>query len=96
VLFSIYPDVDTLHETHVNIEDEGVMLTCVSVNARSSTPEGCDANGAMEIGDGRWFVARSKEEDVVKFRSWTKGADASRNRFRRGAIGKRQAWHPNC
>ena len=49
VLLPIHPNVDTLHEAHIRIEVEGLMLPRVRVDACSSTLNICNTNKAIEI-----------------------------------------------
>ena len=44
VLFPIQPDVHTLHETHIDVEEEGSSGASVSVCACSGTLECCHTN----------------------------------------------------
>ena len=59
VPLSVHPNVDTLHETHVHIKEEGVPLTTARVDARSRTPDVSSTNEALEVVDRRIFGARS-------------------------------------
>ena len=51
VLLPIHPNVDTLHEAHIRIEGEGLMMPRVSVDSCSSTLDFCNTNRAFEVGD---------------------------------------------
>jgi hypothetical protein len=51
VLLPIHPNVDTLHEAHIRIEVEGLMLPRASVDSCSSTLDFCNTNRAFEVGD---------------------------------------------
>jgi hypothetical protein len=51
VFVPIHPDVGTLHEAHISIEVEGLMVPCKSVDSYSSTLDICNTNGAFEVGD---------------------------------------------
>ena len=51
VLLPIHPNVDTLHEAHIRIEIEGLMLPRMSVDSCSSTLDFCNTNRAFEVGD---------------------------------------------
>jgi len=64
VLFPINPDVDPLHEAHVSVEGEPLLVACVSMCSRSSPLDLCHSNGAVEICDGRRFDARCHRKDV--------------------------------
>src|SRR6266566_7817091 len=58
VLFPIQPNIHTLHETHIDVEEEGSGGASVRVCACSGTLEGSDSNRAMKIGDCRWLCTR--------------------------------------
>ncbi len=51
VLLPIHPNVDTLHEAHIRIEVEGLMVARTSVDSCSSTLDFCNTNRAFEVGD---------------------------------------------
>ena len=59
VLLSVHPNVDALHETHVHVEHEGMLLTSTRVDARSRTPDVSCTNEALEVEDRRIFGASS-------------------------------------
>lgn len=93
VLFPINPEVDPLHEAHVRVEGEPLLVACVSICSRSSPLDLCRSNGAVEICDARRFDARCHRKDVEKRPSYD---EASGNRFGSGTSPRRQclAWHP--
>jgi hypothetical protein len=93
VLLPINPDVDPLHEAHVSVEGEPLLVACVSICPRSSSLDLCHSNGAVEICDGRRFDARCHRKDVEKLPSYD---DASGNRFGSCTIAPSQclAWYP--
>jgi hypothetical protein len=70
VLFPVHPNVDTLHETIVNVEDErsGSGLAFTSVCSCPTTPYVCDAHESLKIEDRRLLGKMYRREDVKKLR----------------------------
>lgn len=79
VLFPVHPNVDTLHETIVNVEDERSGGASTSVCSCPTTPYVCHANESLKIEDRRWLDTMYGPEDVKKLRPWTKDPGAAGN-----------------
>jgi len=56
VLFPVHPNVDTLHETIVNVEEERSGGASTSVRSCPSTRYVRDAHESLEIEDRRWLA----------------------------------------
>lgn len=92
VLFSVHPDVGTLHEAVVDIEAEGLVMPGFCVGSSSRTLDMCQANGAVEVGNRYRLAAFCGQKYVEKL-----PADyhvASRDRFRIATIREGRPWHP--
>lgn len=95
VLFPIEPDVHTLHETHIDIEEEGAGATGVGLRSNAGTLDFCGRNETVEIGDRGFFDARPDRKDVEQLCSGTKGLDAAGDGPRSVvACRERQPRHP--
>ncbi len=79
VLMPIQPNVHTLHEAIVDIEEEGAGGASVRVCSCPGTLDLSGCNCAVEIGYRRWLDAMSDREEVENFGSWPKRLDASGN-----------------
>jgi hypothetical protein len=94
VLFPVHSNVNTLHETIVNVEEERSGGASTSVCSCPSTLHVCEAHKPVKIEDRGGLDTMYGREDVKNFRPWTKDRGTTGNGYRRGTIGKRQAWHP--
>jgi hypothetical protein len=96
VLFPVHPNVDTLHETIVNIEEKRSGGASTSVCSRPSTRYVCDAHESLKIEDRRWLDTMYGPEDVKNLRP--KGElDAAGNGSWSDMIvlaGMRNCWEP--
>jgi hypothetical protein len=79
VLFPVHPNVDTLHETIVNVEDERSGGASTSVCSCPTTPYVCDAHESLKIEDRRLLGTMYGPEDVKNLRPWTKDPGAVDN-----------------
>src|SRR5438105_6756813 len=52
------------HEAHVGVEDQRRRLAGRQVPSRTRTPDVGEPDQALEVGDGRGFVAGAREEHV--------------------------------
>ena len=95
VLLSIDPDVDTLHETHVHVEQQGVLFAGARVDAHPSPSEGRNTNEALEVEDRRIFGGGSRRR-WIGMEKLSKGRETFGNGFRSGTVilCQRQPWHP--
>lgn len=80
VLVPIHADVDTFHETIVNVEEERHAGTGTGICSCPTTCKMCDAHESLKIEDRRWLGTVYRREDVKKFRPWTKKLGAAGNR----------------
>jgi hypothetical protein len=96
VLFPVHPNVDTLHETIVNVEEERSGGASTSVCSCPSTRYVRDTHESLKIEDRRWLDAMYGPEDVKKLRP--KGElDAAGNGSWSDVIvlaGMRNCWEP--
>ena len=95
VLFPVHPNVDTLHETIVNVEEERSGGASTSVRSCPSTRYVRDAHESLEIEDRRWLGTMYGPEDVKKLRPWTKDPGAAGNGSRSDVMvpaGMRNCW----
>jgi len=79
VLFPVHPNVDTLHETIVNVEEERSGGASTSVCSCPSTPYVCDAHESLKIEDRRWLDTMYRPEGVKNLGPWTKEPGAAGN-----------------
>ena len=94
MLFPIQPNVHTLYESHIHIEEEGTVGTGIRVCSSPSALDLSGCNCAVEIGNRRFFDARSNWKYVEQLSSGTKGLDASRDGSRGVTPRLRQPRHP--
>ena len=79
VLFPVHPNVDTLHETIVDVEEEWSGGASMSVCSCPSTRYVRDAHESLKIEDRRWLGAMYGREDMKKLGPWTKDPAAPGN-----------------
>ena len=86
-------DEGALHEAHVGVEDQRRRLAGRQVPSRSRTPNVGQPDQALEVGDGRGFVAGAREEQVERGPAYV---DAAGNRPRRvlHVLGGRSGCRP--
>jgi hypothetical protein len=99
VLFPVHPNVGTLHETIVHVEEEwsGGASTSVCSCSCPSTRYVCEAHESVKIEDGRWLLTRYGPKDVKNLRPWTKDRGAPGNGSGSDVIapvGIRNCWEP--
>lgn len=97
VLFPVHPNVDTLHETIVNVEDERSGGAIISVCSCPFTLYVCDAHESLKIEDRRWLGTMYGREDVKKLRPCKGELDAAGNGSWSDVIvlgGTRNCWEP--
>jgi hypothetical protein len=95
VLFPVHSNVDTLHETIVNVEEERSGFAGVSVCPSPSTLYVRDAHESLKIEDRGWLDTMYGPEDVKKLRPWTKDPAATGNGSRSDVTvlaGMRNCW----
>jgi len=95
VLFPVHPNVDTLHKTIVNVEEERSGGASTSVCSCPSTRYVRDAHETLKIEDRRWLGAMYGPEDVKKLRPRTKEPGAAGNGSRSNVmvpVGMRNYW----
>ena len=95
VLFPVYSNVDTLHETIVNVEEERSGGASTSVCSCPSTRYVRDAHETLKIEDRRWLVTMYGPEDVKNFRPCKGELGAAGNGSRSDVIvlvGMRNCW----
>ncbi len=68
VLFPVHPNVDTLHETIVNVKDERSGGASTSVCSCPTSPYVCDAHESLKIEDRRLLGTMYGPEDVKNLR----------------------------
>lgn len=97
VLFPVHPNVDTLHETIVHVEEESSGGASTSVCSCPSTRYVCEAHESVKIEDCRWLLTRYGPEDVKNLRPRTKERGAPGNGSGSDLIvpvGMRNCWEP--
>jgi hypothetical protein len=97
VLFPVHPNVDTLHETIVHIEEERSGGASSSVCSCPSTRDVCEAHESVKIEDRRWLGTMYGREDVKNLRPCKGELDAARNGSWSDLIvpvGMRNCWEP--
>ena len=94
VLFPVQPNVDALHKTHIDVEDEGGSGAGAGVCSCPGALEVSDSDRAMKISDRRWLGAVPGQKDMENFCAWAKGLDTAGNGPRSVVICQRQSWYP--